>query len=116
MAFLAFCPGLQPPPNQEVQGISGITLFHQPVAAGLPQDSAEGRSIADILMAYVTGESLNTINERVLPDDDISSRVVDNTMRLFALLVMETHSLTDTTPPDPCRVIEVPGLELHPEK
>jgi AcrR family transcriptional regulator len=83
------------------------------LAAGLPADSEEGRSIADIVLAYLTGESLNAINERVLPDDDISSRVVDNALRVFALLVMEAHSLADTTPPDPSRVIEVPGLDIH---
>jgi hypothetical protein len=66
-------------------------------------------------MAYLTGESLNAINERVLPDEDISSRVVANAVKVFALLVMETHSTADTAPPDPSRVIEVPGLELHPE-
>jgi hypothetical protein len=46
----------------------------------------EAADVANILLAYVDGETLNVINGRVLPGEDIRGRVVNNSMRLFRLL------------------------------
>jgi AcrR family transcriptional regulator len=105
-------------PQELLESIARLRLGYRSIvtlAAGLPAGSDEGVSIADILLAYVEGESLSEINERVLPGDDVSSRIVDNTMRLFALLVMEAHSNADTPLPDPTRVIQLPALLLDTE-
>jgi AcrR family transcriptional regulator len=49
-------------------------------------DDAEAERIGDIVLAYVDGETLNLINGRTVPGEDIGGRIVDNAMRLFELL------------------------------
>lgn len=46
--------------------------------------------IVDIVLAYVDGETLNLINERVVPGEDIHGRIVDNALRIHRLLVLDT--------------------------
>ncbi len=58
-----------------------------------PDDAAV---IADIVLAYVDGETLNLINERVVPGEDIHGRIVHNALRIYRLLVLET---TNGKPP-----------------
>lgn len=59
-------------------------------ASGL--DAEEAQAAADIVLAYIDGETLNLINGRVLPNEDIRQRVVTNAMRLFALLAADGRS------------------------
>jgi hypothetical protein len=54
------------------------------------QDDAA--TIADIVLAYVDGETLNLINERVIPGEDVHGRIVDNALRIYLLLVRDTTS------------------------
>lgn len=54
---------------------------------GLPAD--EARAASDIVLAYIDGETLNLINGRVIPSEDLRGRIVANAMRLFGLLVQE---------------------------
>ncbi len=52
--------------------------------------------IADIVLAYVDGETLNLINERVVPGEDVHGRIVDNALRIYRLLVLDA---TNGKPP-----------------
>jgi AcrR family transcriptional regulator len=54
----------------------------------LERDEAE--EMANILLAYLDGEVFNLINGRVLPEEDIVGRVLDNAERLFTLLSAST--------------------------
>lgn len=58
-------------------------------AAAPGTDPAEARQAADIVLAYIDGETLNLINGRAIPDEDLGGRVVANAVRLFELLVGE---------------------------
>ncbi len=58
-------------------------------AAAPGTDPAEARRAADIVLAYIDGETLNLINGRAIPDEDLGGRVVTNAVRLFELLVGE---------------------------
>jgi AcrR family transcriptional regulator len=49
-------------------------------------DAREVQEMAAILLTYLDGETLNLINGRFLPGEDIVARVVDNAERLFTLL------------------------------
>ena len=55
-----------------------------------------GRAVTDracdMVYAYIDGEILNLINNRVVPGEDIASRVVDNAVYLFELLTTTTPS------------------------
>lgn len=51
-----------------------------------PEDAV---TIADIVLSYVDGETLNLINERVVPGEDVHGRVVDNALRIYRLLVLD---------------------------
>ena len=63
--------------------------FADVVASAAAPDTrpAEARQAADIVLAYIDGETLNLINGRAIPDEDLGSRVVANAARLFELLV-----------------------------
>lgn len=67
--------------------------------------------IADIVLAYVDGETLNLINERVIPGEDVQGRIVGNALRIYRLLVLDATggkpSTERGTPPPP-----YPRLEL----
>lgn len=59
-------------------------------AADCDIDPDDASVIADIVLAYVDGETLNLINERVVPGEDIHGRIVDNALRIYRLLVLDT--------------------------
>jgi AcrR family transcriptional regulator len=49
----------------------------------------ESRIASDIVLAYIDGETLNLINGRVVPGEDVRGRIVVNALRLFQLLIGE---------------------------
>ena len=55
-------------------------------ASGASLDAVEAAIAADIVLAYIDGETLNLINGRVIPTEDLRGRIVSNAMRLFKLL------------------------------
>ena len=46
----------------------------------------ESHNTADIILAYLDGETLNLINERFLPEEDINARILSNVDLLFTSL------------------------------
>jgi AcrR family transcriptional regulator len=60
-------------------------------------DLDDAASIADIVLAYVDGETLNLINERVVPGEDVHGRIVDNALRIHRLLVLDTTADKQST-------------------
>jgi AcrR family transcriptional regulator len=64
--------------------------------SGLHAD--ESAAIADMVLAYVDGETLNFINERVVPGEDVHGRIVDNALRIYRLLVLDAGA--GQPPPD----------------
>ena len=46
----------------------------------------EAQTASDIVLSYIDGETLNVINGRVVPGEDVRGRVVENALRLFRLL------------------------------
>jgi len=58
-------------------------------AAGPRVAEDEAREMADIVLAYVDGETLNLINGRAIAGEDLSGRVVTNALRLFDLLTRD---------------------------
>lgn len=80
------------------------------VAGGRALIGTDAQDVADIMLAYLTGESMDTINQRVLPGEDIPARVVDNTMRLFDLLVAEARERNGAEPEDPERIVDFPEI------
>ena len=46
-------------------------------------ESADAERIANIVLAYIDGETLNLINGRIVPGEDIKGRVVENAMHLI---------------------------------
>ena len=56
------------------------------VAAGAGISGEAIDRIANIILAYISGEATDLINARVLPDDDVKGRVVANSIELFTLL------------------------------
>lgn len=55
-------------------------VFAALYAPELSADDAE--RISNIVLAYIDGETLNLINGRVVPGEDIQGRIVDNALRL----------------------------------
>jgi len=47
------------------------------------------RDAANVVLAYIDGETFNLINGRAVPGEDIGGRVVGNAMRLIKVLVNE---------------------------
>jgi AcrR family transcriptional regulator len=63
----------------------------------------EARGAADIVLAYIDGETLNLINGREVPSDNLRSRIVRNATKLFELLTDEPNP--GTAPPPDARLI-----------
>jgi len=55
-------------------------------------DADEAESVANIVLAYIDGETLNLINDRVVPGEDVRGRIVENALRLFRVLSEDTTS------------------------
>ena len=74
-------------------------------AAGPGVDPDGAREAADIMLAYIDGETLNIINGRVVPDEDPAARVEANAMRIFGLLTGSARAglgqASRLQPPDP---------------
>ncbi len=60
----------------------------------------DAATIADIVLAYVDGETLNLINQRVVPGEDVHGRIVHNAMRVYGLLVADAANGTPSTRAD----------------
>jgi AcrR family transcriptional regulator len=77
-------------------------------AAAPGTEPAEARRAADIVLAYIDGETLNLINGRAIADEDLGNRVVANAVRVFELLVGGTGHRGRRRPgrmaPDPERI------------
>lgn len=54
------------------------------------RDAATVDEAANMVYAYIDGETFNLINERVVPGEDIGGRIVGNALRLFDLLTRQT--------------------------
>ena len=74
-------------------------------AAGSGVSETDARDTADIVLAYIDGETLNIINGRVVPDEDPAARVEGNAMRLFELLTGAPAGRR-RTPPPPDTILE----------
>jgi len=61
-------------------------LFHAFKASAPGISEAAAVDACNIVYAYLDGETFNLINERVVPGEDISSRMVVNAVRVFTLL------------------------------
>lgn len=73
-------------------------------AAAAPGVSpAEARQAADIVLAYIDGETLNLINGREVPSDNLRSRIVGNATKLFECLTGAGNP-APATPPDPLSI------------
>lgn len=59
------------------------------VLCGPDVAAADIEDLCNITTAYVDGETLNLINGRVVPGEDIAGRVVDNAVRLFRWLTAD---------------------------
>ncbi len=57
-----------------------------------PDDAVDA---CNIILSYLDGESLNLINGRVLPGEDLPGRMLDNSIRLFTLLTGFAGSVTE---------------------
>ena len=74
-------------------------------AAGPSTEPAEAQAAADIVLAYIDGETLNLINGRAVPGEDLQGRVVGNALRLFGLLAGGgRRGRRRSSPPDPATV------------
>ena len=53
-------------------------------------DQAVADRACDIVYAYIDGETLNLINQRVVPGEDVAGRIVENATHLFDVLTRTT--------------------------
>ena len=77
-------------------------------APGLDREDAA--RISNIVLAYIDGETLNLINGRVVPGEDVKGRVVENSLRLIADL-SGASAQTAANPQPPYPVLDLTGLE-----
>lgn len=85
-------------------------------ASEAPIPSEAAAAIADIVLAYVDGETLNLINRRVVPGEDVPHRIVGNALRLYRLLVWDaTAGSLQPAGKVPCRPYPVLDLPQPPE-
>lgn len=55
-----------------------------------PEISADtAEEIANIILAYIDGETFNIINGRTVPGEDVPGRIMTNALRLFTLLTQD---------------------------
>jgi len=84
--------------------VMGVT--HAPYS-----EPAETERVANIVLAYIDGETLNLINGRVVPGEDVKGRVVENAMRLIDELGAPVTNAQTTTDRD-TRQVSYPVLDL----
>lgn len=84
-------PTAEPPADVlDIVGRMKVWLGHAVEAIAEPSLRAEdSAAIADILLAYIDGETLNLINNRIAPGEDVQGRIIDNALRLHRLLVQD---------------------------
>ncbi len=72
-------------------------------AAGGPGlDEAEAAQACDIVLSYIDGETLNLLNGREIPSEDLRGRIIGNAEKLVALLTKGSGSNAGSlAPPDP---------------
>ena len=83
------------------------------VVSGSALSTHDATTIADIVLAYVDGETLNLINERVIPGEDVHGRIVENALRIHRLLVLDMTGegpLTDAGPGLEYPELSLPGV------
>ena len=74
-------------------------------AAGSNTARGEARQAADIVLAYIDGETLNLINGRAVPGEDLQGRVVTNAVRLIEMLSGARLGRAErSAPPDPALI------------
>jgi AcrR family transcriptional regulator len=66
-------------------------LFETLEACAAGVGASEAEESGNIILAYIDGETLNLINGRVIAGEDVRGRVVDNALRLFALLTRDAR-------------------------
>jgi AcrR family transcriptional regulator len=100
-------------PGDILETVTAMKLWFEAVvkaAASPATKPASARRAADIVLAYIDGETLNLINGRVIPSEDLRGRVVANALRLFDLLAGDSAGTPGKsrrrtpTPPDPALV------------
>lgn len=73
--------------------IQGIMKLNNPVMS-----HSDAADIASIIIAYISGESFDVINGRVLPEEDLPGRIVRNALRLYGCLSSGVVDKQSTVP------------------
>mgnify|MGYP001827145301 CR=1 FL=1 len=75
-------------PGDILEAVAGMKAWLTETFAAVSEGtSREASQVAsDIVLSYIDGETLNLINGRVVPGEDVRGRVVANATRLFDLL------------------------------
>ncbi len=76
-------------PGDILETVSGMKTWLSDVfriAAGLAIGSDQAEKASNIVLAYIDGETLNLINGRVVPGEDLPDRIVQNALQLFEVL------------------------------
>ncbi len=61
---------------------------------------AGSQAASDIVLSYIDGETLNLINGRVVPGEDVRGRIAENALLLFGLLTGDSIRTNPRTSPD----------------
>lgn len=71
-------------------------------AGGSGLDGADAAQACDIVLSYIDGETLNLLNGREIPSEDLRGRIIGNAERLVALLTESSGGNAGSlAPPDP---------------
>ncbi len=70
-------------------------------AGGTGLNAATAAQACDIVLSYIDGETLNLINGREIPSEDLRGRIIGNAEKLIALLVRNPGNSGSLAPPDP---------------
>lgn len=73
--------------------------------------AVEGERVANIVLAYIDGETLSLINGRVIPGEDVKGRVVENALLMIEELGTPVAK-TQTAAPRNTRQVSYPVLDL----
>lgn len=87
-------------------------LFNVVETAHSPDlDALEAEGVANIVLAYIDGETLNLINGRVVPGENIRDRVVENALRMIEELGTPTSETRKSSDGD-AHQVSYPVLDL----